>query len=216
VLELFPGLLVPGLLTAVGVLLAGALLLRPALARSRAGAVLGGVAFVGLPALLFWVGVDHHAQESKRTRFCLSCHAMLPYGESLIGYEEGMLAGVHFENRYVPKDAACYACHTEYTMYGGLKAKSSGLQHMWHAYVAGVPDPIRIYREYRNRECLRCHEGAPSFQAQPAHEGQVEAMRQEELSCLLCHGPVHGVKEGEVTAAIEERRTFQLPPELTR
>ena len=210
-LELFPGLMLPGLLTAIGVLLAGAFLLRPGLARGRAGAVFGSVALLGVPAFLLWVGVDQHVQHSKATTFCLSCHAMWPYGESLTESDEALLAAVHFENRYVPEDAACYSCHTEYTLYGGLKAKLSGLDHMWHAYVAGVPDPIHLYNDYRNRECLRCHEGAPSFRQQPAHEGQLQALKEEELSCLLCHGPVHAVEEGEVTAAIEGRREFRLP-----
>lgn len=210
-LELFPGLLLPGLLTALGVLAALAFLVRPELARGRGGAVAGAVGLLGLPALLLWVGIDHHVQLSKDTEFCLSCHSMDPYGASLTHREEGLLAAVHFGNRYVDPQHACYACHTSYTMYGGLQAKIGGLQHMWHAYVAGVPDPIELYAEYENRECLRCHGGRPSFLQQPAHQGQIQQMQEEDLSCLLCHGPVHGVEEGEVSAALEGRRDFARP-----
>jgi cytochrome c-type protein NapC len=214
VLELFAGLLVRELLTALGVLLAAIFLLRPGLARRRAGAMLGTIGLAGFPAFLFWVGADVHVNHSKETTFCLSCHSMYPYGQSLTRADEGMLAAVHFENYYVPRAEACYTCHTDYTLYGGLKAKFTGLQHMWHAYVAGVPDPIQLYREYGNRECLRCHSGAPTFVQQPAHEGQIPQMEDGELSCLLCHGPMHGVEEGEVQAAIERSKEFQFPPGL--
>ena len=210
-LELFPALWLPTLLTAVGVVLAVVFLLRPRLAAPRGGAVLAVVAVLGLPAFLLWIGMDQHVHHAKETEFCLSCHAMLPYGESLTQAEEGVLAAVHFQNRYVPSDQACFTCHTAYTLYGGLQAKLSGVRHMWHAYVAGVPDPIQLYGEYKNRDCLHCHMGQPRFMEQPAHQGQIPAMQGEEISCLLCHGPVHGVEEGAVTAAIEGSRRFQRP-----
>lgn len=211
-LELFPGILLPAALTALGVLLAGMLLVRPELVRRRSGAVIGAMALLGVPAFLLWVGMDQHVQHTKKTGFCLSCHSMLPYGESVTKDEEGLLAAVHFQNRYVSQETGCYACHTEYTMYGGLKAKIAGVQHVWAAYVGGVADPIELYGgTYANRECLRCHQGRPNFMAQPAHQGQLQEMREEDVSCLLCHGPVHGVEEGEVTEAIEGRREFRLP-----
>lgn len=215
-LELFPELWISGLFTALGVLLGVLFLARPSLARSRSGALLGALALGGLPLFLLWIGMDVHVQHSKETDFCLSCHSMLPYGQSLTEAEEGMLAGVHFEHHYVPQEYACYSCHTEYTLYGGLKAKFAGLQHMWHSYVVGVPDPIELYGDYANRECLRCHEGVPSFVQQPAHEGQLEELSEGALSCLLCHGPLHGVEEGEVTAALEGRTRFRLPETLGR
>lgn len=212
-LELFPGLLLPGLLTALGVLLAVVLLVRPSLARHRRGAVIGTMALLGVPLFLLWVGMDQHVQESKDTSFCLSCHAMHPYGESVTekGYEEGNLAAVHFQNRYMPRKQACYTCHTQYTMFGGLEAKWAGVQHLWSAYVAGVPDPIELYGEYQNRDCLRCHQERPTFLNQAAHQGSIQQMVEGDLSCLLCHAPMHGVEEGEVTAAIEESKDFRMP-----
>jgi len=215
VIELFPGLLLTGVLTALGVVLAAVFVVRPGLAIGRGGAVLGVVALLALPFALLWLGMDVHVHHSKNTSFCLSCHVMHPYGESLTELDEGMLAAVHFQSRYVPKEEACYSCHTQYTLYGGLNAKYAGVEHMWHNYVAGVTDPIELYSPYENRECLHCHNGAPSLEEQPAHEGQLEAMREGEISCLLCHGPVHGVEEGEVTAAIEGRGEFELPQGLS-
>jgi nitrate/TMAO reductase-like tetraheme cytochrome c subunit len=210
VLELLAGLLVREVLTLLGVALAAIFLIRPWLARARTGAMVGAIALLGFPAFLFWIGADVHVHQSKETTFCLSCHSMYPYGQSLTEPDKA-LAGVHFQNYFVPRDEACYTCHTNYTLFGGIQAKFTGLQHMWHAYVAGVPDPIQLYGEWNNRECLRCHAEAPSFLEQPAHEGQIPAMQDNDLSCLLCHGPMHGVEKGEVRAAIEGRKEFRLP-----
>jgi len=211
VVELFPPLVLTGALTLLGVALAAILLARPAVARGRGGAVLGVVALLFFPLALYWFGMDVHMHHTKETAFCLSCHAMHPYGESLTELEEGMLAAVHFQSRYVPKQEACYTCHTQYTLYGGVQAKIAGVQHVWHNYVAGVSDPIQLYEPYQNRDCLRCHESTPAWRQQPAHQGQLQMMRDEEISCLTCHGPLHGVEEGEVTAAIEGRGEFALP-----
>lgn len=209
-LELFAGFFIRELLTLLGVILAAVFLFRPGIARGRGGAMLGVTGLVAFPAFLFWIGADMHVHQSKETAFCLSCHEMYPYGQSLTEPEQA-LAGLHFQNYFVPRNEACYTCHTHYTLYGGIQAKLTGLRHMWHSYVAGVPDPIHLYGEYRNRECLRCHAEAPSFLNASAHEGQFQAIHDEEVSCLLCHGPIHDVKEGEVRAAVDGTRRFRLP-----
>lgn len=41
------------------------------------------------------------------------------------------VAAAHFQNHRVPADEACYACHTDYVFYGGLRAKMRGLRHIY-------------------------------------------------------------------------------------
>lgn len=210
-LELFPGLMLQTLTTALAVVLAVALLLRPRWVRRPGGVVFASVTVVALPLLLLFMGASQHIEHTKETVFCLGCHAMYPYGQSLLEEEQGVLAAAHYQDGLVPPEHACFSCHTEYTLFGGLRAKTKGLQHMWYAYVAGVPDPIALYDPYSNRECLYCHGSARSFRTQPAHEGSIPQMADNELSCLLCHGPAHGVEPGEVHAAEEGTRDFRLP-----
>lgn len=210
-LEILPGILLPSLITAVGVALALLFLIRPGSARERSGVFLAGIAFVGAPSLVLLFGSEEHLLQSKKTEFCLSCHAMHPYGNSLLDEEEELLAAIHYSHHYVPTDSACYACHTQYTMYGGLAAKWKGLKHVMVNYLGQVPDPVELYEPYSNRECLYCHEGGIAFEEAMLHTDQIEEFRSDELSCIECHGPSHGVAEGDVTAALSGEREFPLP-----
>jgi cytochrome c-type protein NapC len=71
------------------------------------------------------------------------------------------LAAAHFQNHRVPADEACYTCHTNYAMFGGMKAKIGGLRHIYVYYLGKPPQPadIKLYEPYNNRECLHCHAG---------------------------------------------------------
>jgi cytochrome c-type protein NapC len=137
---------------------------------------------------------------AQSTEFCLSCHVMTDYGRSLRVDDPSYLAAAHFQNNRVPRDRACYTCHADYAMFGGVRSKLRGLQHLYVQYLGSVPAPdkIKLYQPYHNRECLHCHEGARTFEERSAHSKTPDLMRQikaNEMSCAAsrCHDIVHDV-----------------------
>ncbi len=182
-----------GALMALTAVLLGILTARPVLATSRMGRILAFVVFFLLPAACLWAGMTLHLESSKSTDFCLSCHVMEPYGESLWVDDASALPAVHFQNRLIDRDRACFTCHTQYTMFGDYKAKWAGLQHLYVYYLGEMPEKIELYEPYQNRECLHCHNGARSFES--AHEDYSTELRAGEISCLECHDVVHAVSE---------------------
>ena len=193
----------------VTVALAALLALRPEVTRGRGGRILAFVVLFVLPALLTAGGLQAHLEQAKSTEFCLSCHVMEPYGESLWTEDPSFVAASHFQNRRVPREQACYSCHTDYTMFGDVNAKVRGLRHVWVQYVVGPPptEEIELYSPYRNRECLHCHAGARAFLENELHAEVLAELRSEEMSCLDCHGEVHEVE------AVAERERWTPPGE---
>ena len=49
------------------------------------------------------------------------------YGESLLLADERHLPAAHFQNGRVDREHACFTCHTQYTLFGDMKAKMTGL-----------------------------------------------------------------------------------------
>ena len=60
-------------------------------------------------------------RESSRTRFCLECHEMKPYGVSLFIDNPRAVPATHYQSRLVDRNASCYACHADYAMFGDVK-----------------------------------------------------------------------------------------------
>ncbi len=141
--------------------------------------------------------------ESSRTRFCLSCHEMQPYGQSLFADDRKALSAVHFQDRLVTRDNACYACHTDYALFGDVKAKLNGLKHVYVHYLGKVPEKMALYQPYPNDNCLHCHDDARGFIEAPAHKGVSQQIASGELSCLKCHTVGHDM------AAVADRRFWQ-------
>ena len=181
-------------------LLAGVLVLRPAITLHAGGKILAfGVLFF-LPLFCLLAGMDNEMERSKSTAFCLSCHIMEPYGKSLHVDDANYLAGAHFQNHRVPADEACYTCHTNYAMFGSFKAKLGGLRHLYVHYLKTEPRPedIKLHEPYNNRECLHCHLGARSFEQGAVHNADPDtlpAVKTNKLSCVSsgCHNVVHNV-----------------------
>lgn len=185
---------IEGLTAAVAltVALIAAVLWRPAMTRGRGGKVLAFVAFLVLPIVVTALGVSTHLEQSKTTDFCLSCHVMEPYGDSL--YVDGdHVPAAHFQNKWIPRDQACFTCHTTYTMFGDLRAKLQGLKHVYVYYLGSLPEKIELYEPYNNRECLSCHGGARSFESSELHAEIRADLASGETSCLECHEPIHDV-----------------------
>jgi cytochrome c-type protein NapC len=174
------------------------LVARPGITAARGGKIL---AFLGLfifPVFAGLLGLDNHIERSKQTQFCLSCHIMDPYGKSLRVDDKSYIPAAHFQNNRVPRDQACYTCHTDYTLYtGGIKAKVRGLHHIYAQYIGRPHQPIKLYQPYNNRECLHCHLGARSFEEGTTHSAVMDDIKSNQLSCvsLGCHDMVHNVAQ---------------------
>jgi cytochrome c-type protein NapC len=173
------------------------LLARPARTATREGKILAFFALFLLPLLCSVVGFSDHMERSKQTVFCLSCHIMEPYGKSLSVNDPHYIAAAHFQNHRIPADEACYTCHTDYAMYGSIRAKWRGLHHVWVQYLGKPPAPeaIHLYVPYNNRECLHCHLGARSFEESAVHSAMRDDLLANQVSCVNsgCHDMVHNV-----------------------
>jgi len=167
---------------------------RPAITLARGGKIL---AFLGLfifPVVAGLLGFQSHVERSKETRFCLSCHIMEPYGKSLYVDDKSYIPAAHFQNNHVPRDEACYTCHTDYTLYtGGFKAKLRGLHHVYAQYIGRPQQPVKLYQPFNNRECLHCHLGARNFEEGATHAALMDDIKSNKMSCVSsgCHDMVH-------------------------
>jgi cytochrome c-type protein NapC len=174
--------------------------LRTEMTRARGGKVLAFLGLFLLPGLCLWAGFSAQMDRAQSTTFCLSCHVMTDYGRSLLVDDPSYIAAVHYQNNRVPRDRACYTCHTNYAMFGGIRAKLHGARHVYVQYFGKVPAPdqIKLYEPFSNRECLHCHGGARKFEQVSAHVktpdmlGNITGNR---LSCTSsrCHDTVHDV-----------------------
>ena len=197
-----------GILTAtiaVAIILVLIVATRPSITHTRGGKILAFVSIFLFPVLAASMGVDEHMERSKSTEFCTSCHVMQKYGDSLHVDDPSYLSAAHFQNNRVPRDKACYTCHTNYTLYGGFNSKIRGLRHLYVQYLGKVPDKVALYSAYNNRECLHCHGGARSFEEGATHnieDGRLELIKSNQLSCLStgCHEIAHnadGLKDAK-------------------
>jgi len=192
------------LMTAVLVVL---LIAKPGITETLSGKFL---AFAGLflfPLLAGYGGLALHLDHSKRTEFCLSCHVMERYGRSLLLDDRSHIPAVHFQNHLVPREAACYTCHTDYTLFGGFSSKARGLRHFYAQYLGTVPERVELYSPYNNRECLHCHNGSRSFEENPVHSadpGIMASIRSNQLSCIGCHNLMHDIENLEGAALWRE------------
>jgi len=184
----------------LSVALIGALVARPSITNTRGGKIMAFLVLFLLPILCFGMGVSSELERSRSTQFCLSCHIMEPYGQSLHVDDPTYLAAAHFQNHRVLANQACYTCHTNYAMFGSLKAKLHGLRHVYIYYLGSPPAPekIKLYEPYNNRECLHCHLGARSFEQGAVHSadpGLLPAVKANKVSCISsrCHETVHKV-----------------------
>ena len=170
-------------------------LLRPSLTATVGGKMLAFIAFFALPILCGVWGLSTHFERSKQTSFCLSCHIMEPYGQSLFVDDAMHIPAAHFQNHRIPADEACYTCHTDYAMYGSLKVKLNGLHHVYVQYFGKPEQPIHLYQPFNNRECLHCHSGARSFE-NDVHMAMIDQLKTNQLSCVSsgCHDTIHNVE----------------------
>jgi len=164
----------------------------------RRGGWVAVVACVGiLPLLGTASGTSHAVATSSTTEFCLECHEMQEYGRSLFIDDASVLPATHYQNRLVPRESACYACHKDYAIFGDLKAKLNGLRHVWVHYLGDVPEQMDLYQPYPNANCLHCHEDARRYLDAGPHQDRLDALASGEESCLACHGKGHAFEQVE-------------------
>jgi cytochrome c-type protein NapC len=173
---------------------------RVQLTRSREGKILAFVALFALPLMAAWTGFSEQMDRAESTKFCLSCHVMSDFGKTLYIDDPSFIPAAHFQNNRIPRDHACYTCHTDYAMFGGVRAKMRGLHHLQVQYLGTIPKPqeIKLYQPFNNRECLHCHLGARNFEQGSAHHkspGLLDTIKSNKLSCVSsgCHEFVHDV-----------------------
>jgi hypothetical protein len=180
---------------ALSVVLAALFLVRPSLTSAAGWKIVAFIGLCVLPALCIVGGMNTHVQRSEQTQFCISCHVMIPYGQSLYVDDPSHIPAQHFQNHRVPPDMACYSCHADYSIYGPLKDKMQGLKRIYMQYVSTPPNPITIPGGFKNAQCLHCHLGARGFEENPVHAAMIDSLKSNQTSCLTsgCHDTAHDV-----------------------
>ncbi len=153
--------------------------------------VLAGIGV--LPLAVSTGGLAVGVVNSSQTSFCLSCHEMTPYGQSLFVDGDSLVA-VHFQDRLVDRDFACYVCHKDYAMFGDVRTKLNGLNHLLVHYFGEAPDPIELYASYPNANCLHCHDDSRRYLEVDVHRRFAAEMARDERSCLDCHRSSHDLE----------------------
>src|SRR3982751_3096639 len=100
----------------VTVALIGLLVLRPSLVAARGGKILAFLSLFVLPLVVTGLGTSAQIERSKSTRFCLSCHVRDPSGQSPRVDDPSYVPARHSQNTRAPGAAACFTCHTNYTL----------------------------------------------------------------------------------------------------
>ena len=185
-------------------------ILKPGIVRSLEGKVLILLALFLAPAIAAYGGVNEHVERARTTGYCLSCHVMSDYGKSLNAENPAAIPASHYQNNRIPRDHACISCNTEYGLSGDHRAMARFTRNALETYLGRVPEKLRA-RRTRNRECLRCHVGARSFEKNAAHqEGaaplvSLEAIKAGKISCTKsgCHHSVHDVRAVAMAAPFE-------------
>ena len=123
---------------------------------------------------------------------CAQCHTMDPWIADMKDPNSKTLAAAHYKDRLINEDQ-CYTCHTGYGLAGNIQAKLSGLSHVTHYYVTGVPAEIRIKRPFPVATCLHCHVDAAGYQKIEQHvDAEMKPkILSGEMSCFECHAAPH-------------------------
>lgn len=123
---------------------------------------------------------------------CTQCHTMDPWVEDMKDPKSTTLAALHYKDRLINEDQ-CYTCHGGYGLMGNVQAKMSGLSHVTHYYLTGVPEEIKIKRPFPRETCFHCHLEAAGYQKIEQHVDpeMKPKILSGELSCFECHAAPH-------------------------
>ncbi len=145
-----------------------------------------------MPVLLGTAVFALSFRRAEQLSFCADCHTMTPWIADLKNPNSVTLASKHYKNRWILDDQ-CYTCHENYQFMGPIDAKMDGMRHVIAYYTGiGMPrGPIKLYEPYPNGNCLRCHGAASNFKLNPAHAAVAVQIKNNQLSCIVCHQPIH-------------------------
>lgn len=143
-----------------------------------------------LPVLLAFLANYHVFETSKTVEACQSCHVMKPFTNDMQNETSMTLAARHYKNNWIPKDQ-CYGCHKDYGFNGNLKAKTDGYRHLMRYITGTYPEPITYRGEFKNANCMGCHEQTEAFSSVEMHTPLSEEFEENSVSCLNCHGRAH-------------------------
>lgn len=148
-----------------------------------------------MPLALVFFAYSYGMSASERVEACGSCHVMTPWVSDLSNPKSDTLAAVHFKNRYIQENH-CYTCHSDYGMFGTVRAKWEGLGHIARYSTGAYERPIKIAKPYPNWRCLNCHATSQKFLDPSKHPKEdIPAMLSGKTACVDCHGPVHPPQE---------------------
>jgi nitrate/TMAO reductase-like tetraheme cytochrome c subunit len=147
---------------------------------------------VGLvPIMVAFLSFAHGLEGSTTVSACGSCHVMTPFVQDLQDVKSETLAAKHFKNRYI-RESQCYTCHSDYGMFGTIKAKFEGLGHVVRYSTGAYELPIKINQPYPNVRCLGCHGASQKFLNASGHpKEEMHNLVDGTVPCLACHGPAH-------------------------
>ncbi len=117
--------LLPVVFVGATALLAVLVAMRTGITHGRGGKITAFFALFLLPALSLWAGYSSQMEHATSTKFCLSCHVMEDFGRSLYVDDPSYIPAAHFQNNRVPRDHACYTCHTDYTLFWNAAFQAS-------------------------------------------------------------------------------------------
>lgn len=148
-----------------------------------------------IPTMAAMLGNVHNIEATKHVEFCGSCHVMTSYVQDVRNPNSKTLASMH-GRLDIFKEEACYTCHADYGMFGGVTTKIGGMHHVIDFYGNDwtTPNhrPPKLYKPYDTDRCRRCHQplrdGAPL-----EHRVHADKIESREVSCSDkgCHGPPH-------------------------
>jgi nitrate/TMAO reductase-like tetraheme cytochrome c subunit len=151
------------------------------------------VAFGGLfaaPAVTIAMANYHLFEGTKDVESCARCHVMEPKVRDMADPHSLSLAARHYRNGWIAKQQ-CFTCHTDYGLYGTVKAKMDGFRHLVKYVTGTYEEPIRYPYRYNNQNCLACHKGTPLFERVQSHHTIRDRLESSTVSCTNCHGAPH-------------------------
>src|SRR5690242_11510448 len=104
------------------------------------------------------------------------------------------LAAIHFQNRFILEDQ-CYTCHTDYGLTGPLRAKLTGMVHLFKYETGTYTTPIALYQPYDFGNCLHCHGESKRYREK--HADALDALADGSMSCTDCHDHIHPEQEAK-------------------
>ncbi len=174
-------------------IVAGYLLRSPPLT-GQVKLILGFGLFL-LPTTAAVLGNAANLETTKTVAFCGSCHVMTSYVEDARDPASESLASTHARLEHF-RETACYTCHADYGMVGGVTTKINGMHHVVAFYGDDWSrpghEPPALYKPYDVRTCETCHD--PLRASAPLeHQVHAEKLRAREITCSSrgCHGPPH-------------------------